>query len=268
MSMPMTQHTRPAVPVLLASVMLGLMTGSAWGAPSGLSVVAGEVSASGLGSKKVTIQQATAHAVLHWREFNLAHDEVAQFIQPNSSAIALNRIFDVNPSQIFGRLEANGHVILLNPNGVMFGPTAQVNVGSLTASSLHLSTENFLAGRLHFEGPATSGPVKNAGAIEAAAGGIYLLAPNVENSGVITAKDGQITLAAGSTVYLSDRPDGRGLLVEVKAPAGQAGNLKDLIAEGGGITLAGPKAAALPSRVASSIRKDWRRPTARANETA
>ncbi len=215
------------------------MAGAAWAAPSGLSVVAGEVSASGVGSKKVTIQQATAHAVLHWREFNLAHDEVAHFIQPNSSAIALNRIFDVNPSQIFGRLEANGHVILLNPNGVLFGPTAQVNVGSLTASSLHLSTEHLMAGRLHFEGPATSGPVKNAGALEANAGGIYLLAPNVENSGIIKAPNGQITLAAGSTVYLSDRPDGRGLLAEVKAPAGQAVNLKELIAEGGGITLAG-----------------------------
>lgn len=235
----MTRTIESVALFLLGLLMVSATTDRALAAPSGLSVVAGEVSASGLGSKKVTIQQATAHAVLHWREFNLAHDEVAQFIQPNSAAIALNRIFDVNPSQVFGRLEANGHVILLNPNGVLFGPTAQINVGSLTASSLHLSTDNFLSGRLHFEGQPTIGPVQNAGSLEATAGGIYLLAPNVENSGVIKAKDGQITLAAGSTVYLSNRPDGRGLLAEVKAPEGQATNLKELIAEGGGITLAG-----------------------------
>lgn len=230
---------RSTVSLLIAAVMSLLEVSATVAAPVGPSVVTGSATVEGIGTSKVTIRQATQQAVIHWREFNIAPNEVAHFIQPNSAAIALNRIFDANPSQILGSLQANGHVILLNPNGVMFGPKAQVNVGSITASSLHLSTENFLAGRYHFEGLPTNGAVKNAGSIEANAGGVYLLAPNVENNGIIKAPNGQIMLAAGSTVYLSNRPDGLGLLAEVKAPAGHATNLKDLIADGGTVTLAG-----------------------------
>ena len=151
----------------------------------------------------------------------------------------MNRIFDQNPSQIFGSLRANGTVILLNPNGVMFGPNAQVNVGGLIASSLNLSNTNFLAGHYIYEGTGLEGWVKNAGTIHGNYDGVYLLAPNVENSGVITSPGGNIVLAAGATAYLSNRPDGRGFLAEIKAPAGQAVNVKDLIADGGNITLAG-----------------------------
>ncbi len=68
---------------------------------------------------------------------------------------------------------------------------------------------------------------------------MYLLAPNVENSGVITSPGGNIVLAAGATAFLSNRPDGRGFLAELSNPLGQAVNLKDLIADGGNITLAG-----------------------------
>ena len=83
---------------------------------------------SGLGTAHVTIAQVSQQAIINWQQFNIAPNEVTQFIQPNVQAIALNRIFDQNPSQIFGSLQANGTVILLNPNGVMFGPNAQVNV--------------------------------------------------------------------------------------------------------------------------------------------
>ena len=68
---------------------------------------------------------------------------------------------------------------------------------------------------------------------------MYLLAPNVENSGVITSPGGNIVLAAGAKAYLSNRPDGRGFFAELSNPLGQAVNLKDLIADGGNITLAG-----------------------------
>jgi len=194
---------------------------------------------SGQGTPKVTINQHAAQAIINWRSFNIAPNEVTQFIQPSTSAIALNRIADVNPSQIFGSLQANGIVMLLNPNGVLFGPTAQVNVGGLIASSLHLTDSQFLKGEYLFQGAAINGPVKNAGTIQAGAKGVYLLAPNTENSGVITSPEGHVALAAGTTAYLSDRPDGRGLLVEVKAPAGEAVNLKDLVADGGQVSLIG-----------------------------
>ncbi len=207
--------------------------------PTGPAVVGGDATVSGLGTAHVTIAQVSQHAIINWQQFNIAPNEITQFIQPNVQAIALNRIFDQNPSQIFGSLQANGTVILLNPNGVMFGPNAQVNVGGLIASSLNLTNANFLAGHYLFQGTGLEGWVKNAGTIQGQYGGVYLLAPNVENSGVITSPGGNIVLAAGAKAFLSNRPDGQGFLAELSNPLGQAVNLKDLIADGGSITLAG-----------------------------
>src|SRR5262249_56482585 len=122
-----------------------------------------------------------------------------------------------------------GSVIVINPNGVWFDPTAQVNVNGLIASSLNITNTDFLNGRYAFQGNATNSAVRNEGQITAGSFGVYLLAPNVTNNGVIRSPDGHIALAAGTTAYLSDRADGRGFLVEVKAPAGQALNLKNPI---------------------------------------
>lgn len=207
--------------------------------PAGPAVVGGQATVSGLGTSQVTITQASQRAIINWQSFNIAPNEVTQFIQPNVHAIALNRIFDQNPSQIFGRLQANGTIILLNRNGIIFGPNAQVNVGGLIASTLNLSNENFMRGYYLFEGSGIEGPVKNMGAIHGSHDGVYLLAPNVENSGIITSPQGTIVLAAGATAYLSNRPDGRGFLAELSNPLGKAVNLGDLIADGGNITLAG-----------------------------
>ena len=206
--------------------------------PTNPTVTAGQATISGLGTSAVTIQQATQQAIINWQHFNIAPNEVTRFIQPNIHAIALNRIFDQNPSQILGSLQANGNVILLNPNGILFGPNAQVNVGGLIASSLNLTDANFLRGNFLFQGTGVEGWVKNAGSIQGT-NGVYLLAPNVENSGIITSPGGNIVLGAGSTAYLSNRPDGHGFLAEITAPTGQAINLKDLVADGGNITLAG-----------------------------
>jgi len=207
--------------------------------PTGPSVVAGQAAVSGLGTSQVTITQASQQAIINWQQFNIAPNEVTRFIQPDVRSIALNRIFDQNPSQILGTLQANGTVILLNPNGIMFGPTAQVNVGGLVASTLNLSNANFLAGYYLFQGTGLEGMVKNAGAIQANHDGVYLLAPNVENSGLIVSPGGNVVLGAGKTAFLSNRPDGRGFLAEITAPFGKAVNVKDILADGGQVTLAG-----------------------------
>lgn len=207
--------------------------------PTGPSVVAGEAAVSGLGTGRVTITQGSQRAIINWQSFNIAPNEVTQFIQPNVHAIALNRIFDQNPSQILGTLKANGTVMLLNRNGILFGPNAQVNVGGLVASTHHLSDANFLAGHYLFEGTGIEGLVKNSGAIHAEYDGVYLLASNVENHGLITSPNGTVVLGAGKTAYLSNRPDGRGFLAEITAPTGRAVNVKDIFADGGQVTMAG-----------------------------
>ncbi|MGQ0812320.1 MAG: two-partner secretion domain-containing protein [Nitrospiraceae bacterium] len=215
-----------------------LWTPFAWSNPTGISVVNGVVTAAGENTAQLTLQQATQRAIVNFKTFNIAPNEVTSIIQPVGGWM-LGRIGDVNPSLINGNLNATGGLILLNPNGVLFGPNAQVNVSGLMASTLNLTDTNFLRGHYLFEGHAITGLVKNEGTITAGIDGVYLLAANVENHGIIRSPDGHITLAAGSTAFLSNRPDGRGFLAEVTAPTGQALNVKDLIADGGQITLAG-----------------------------
>lgn len=211
--------------------------------PIGPSVVSGGASVSGVGTNQVIVNQTTPQAVLHWQQFNIAPNEVTRFIQPSAQSIALNRIFDANPSQIFGSLQANGSVILLNPNGVLFGPGAQVNVNGLIASSLDLKNEDFLSGQYRFgvfDTPSVRGAVTNQGTIETPAGGyVYLFAPNVANNGVIRTPEGEILLTAGTKVFLSDHPDGSGFLWEVLVPPGQTVNSGSLIADGGHVALFG-----------------------------
>jgi filamentous hemagglutinin family protein len=233
--------------VIVSGLWQASLVSIGWANPVNPAVVAGEATVSGLGSNRVTIQQASQHAIIHWSQFNIAPSEVTSFLQP-VGGMALNRIFDASPSLINGALNATGTIFLLNPNGVLFGPNAQVNVGGLVASTLHMTDADFLAGIYRFGGASThygfaetslTGLVRNEGAITAGPFGVYLFAHNVENAGIIKSPNGHIALAAGSSAYLTNRPDGRGLFVEVTAPAGQATNLKDLIADGGQVSLFG-----------------------------
>lgn len=210
-------------------------------------VVSGQAAVSGLGTDVVTIQQASQHAIIHWGQFNIAPNQVTSFLQP-VGGVALNRIFDAQPSLINGMLNATGTIFLLNPNGVLFGANAQVNVGGLVASTLHITNGDFLAGRYRFGGASThlglgetalNGMVRNEGQITAGPFGAYLFAHNAENAGIIRSDGGHIALAAGASAYLSNRSDGRGLFVEVTAPTGQATNLNDLVADGGQVSLFG-----------------------------
>ena len=93
-----------------------------------------------------TVNQSTQNLAINWSSFDIASTETVNFIQPNASSIALNRVLGQNPTSILGSLNANGQVFVLNPNGVLFGTTAQVNVGGLVASTLSLSDTDFMAG--------------------------------------------------------------------------------------------------------------------------
>ena len=206
--------------------------------PTGLTSSTPGVNFSGVGTSNVTITSSALRSLVNAQGFDIARHETTSVIQAPNAAMMV-QIGSVNPTSIDGHLNAIGQLILLNSNGIIFGPNAQINVGALIASSLNLSSANFLAGHYLFQGTGIEGMVKNMGAIHGSYGGVYLLAPNVENSGVITSPGGTIVLAAGAKAFLSNRPDGRGFLAEISNPVGQAVNLKDLIADGGNITLAG-----------------------------
>ncbi len=199
--------TRTAIATLC---MVGL-TGPAL-AQEGGRVIEGDGSIDTNGST-TTITQRTQNLVIDWETFNIAADERVVFDQPNAQSAALNRIFDQNPSQIFGAIDANGRVFLFNPNGVIFGASAKVSVAAMVASSLEISVDDFLAGNYDFNEVAgqTGGLVVNRGLIEAATGGsVVLIGGSVENEGVILAEFGDVAMGAGSSVSLDF--DGDGLL--------------------------------------------------------
>ncbi len=190
-------------------------------------------------SKK--IQQTSDKLSIDWTSFNIASGSRVDFHQPDANAIALNRVIGSDGSKIMGQLNANGRVFLINPNGVLFGKTAKVNVGGLVASTLKLSNEDFNEGRFRFvgDGRPTLASVVNEGVLIAAEGGtIALLGGQVENKGVIRAKQGAIALAAGERITLGVSEDGL-LNVEIDQAGLNAlvSNHNALTAQGGQATL-------------------------------
>ncbi len=185
------------------------LVGSLLGAPPGhASPSNGQVSA-GAGTIVQTgaltnIHQSSANLALNWQGFSIAANETVNFLQPSATAIALNRVVGQDPSQIFGNLFANGQVFILNPNGVLFGATAQIDVGGLITSSLSMSDADLMRGSNFFTRNGAAGAVVNQGTLRAANGGyIALLAPEVRNEGVITARLGTALLAAGNKVTIN-----------------------------------------------------------------
>jgi filamentous hemagglutinin family protein len=219
-------------------------------APVGGQVVSGAGSMSQSGST-TTITQSSQNLSLNWKSFNVAPKETVNFVQPSASAIAVNRIFDTNGTQILGHLNANGQVYLVNPNGILFGTGAQVNVGGLIASTLDLNDASLNSNVRSFSGNGT-GSVINQGTITAVNGGyVALLGNTVRNPGTIIAQLGSVALGAGSAVTLTF---GGNSLVSMQVDQSTLNNLAEnggLIQADGGMVImsAGAKDALLASVV-------------------
>jgi len=195
-----------AIKALSACLMLGLGA-TAHALPTGGVVAAGGASITSSAST-TTITQSTANTVINWQSFGIAAGQTVQFVQPGSTSVALNRVLGADPSSIMGNLSANGRVFLLNPNGVLFGSGASVNVGGLVASTMSLTDARFMAGDYAFT-DAGSGSVVNQGNITAADGGyVALMGKTVSNQGVISARLGSVVLAAGNAVTMDVAGDG------------------------------------------------------------
>ncbi|HET7922521.1 MAG TPA: filamentous hemagglutinin N-terminal domain-containing protein, partial [Gammaproteobacteria bacterium] len=175
--------------------------------PQGGQVVAGQATISNPDASTTVVNQRSNRTVIDWTSFNVSANESVNFNQPSVSAAALNRIFDQNPSQILGSINANGQVYLINPNGIVFGKSAAVNVGALFASGLNISNGDFMAGKLDFDGG--GGVIINHGLLQATQGGsVNLIGGGVYNDGVIVANLGQVNLVAGSAVTVDFDGDG------------------------------------------------------------
>ncbi|HEX7571330.1 MAG TPA: filamentous hemagglutinin N-terminal domain-containing protein [Verrucomicrobiae bacterium] len=205
--------------------------------PAGLRVASGSAFAQQLGSQlNVTVSQT---AVLNWSSFNLAAGETTSFLQPSANSVVLNVIGGANPSQIFGSLNANGTVILENANGFYFGPDSMIKVGgSFIATTAPLIPDFGSGSSWQFSGMPPLASIINYGQIQVGQGrSLFLIAENIQNHGSLTAPGGNIELAAGQSVLISDSPDGRGLSATVTLPSGSVDNFGRVTVDAGTIAL-------------------------------
>jgi filamentous hemagglutinin family protein len=222
-------------------------TTSAWALPTGEQLMAGQASVSVPTANQMQIQQTSQKAILNWQGFSIAPNEAVNIQQPNARAALLNRVVGQDASQIQGQLNANGQVYLTNPNGVIFGKTAQVDVGGLIATTHNISNADFMHGNNHFTQNSAKGSVENHGTINTHEGGVVaLIGESVTNTGTIDTPKGSTVLAAGKTVDLDFKCDG---LVEVKvseaALNAQITNKGAIQADGGRVILTAKAAGQL-----------------------
>lgn len=229
----MKTSLRQAVRKLVASLVIaGIASGA--GAQT---VVNGQATFQQQGNVRAITN--TPGTIIQWPGFSIAAGDITRFIQQSPASTVLNRITGQEPSRILGALESNGRVVLVNPNGVLFGAGSRVDVNGLVASSLNISNSDFLAGKMNFTAGSVAGKVANQGRIATPDGGqVVLIAPDVENNGVIQSPGGHVVLAAGHSVKLADT-NNPALHVIVSAPADQAVNLGQIVAQGGRIGIFG-----------------------------
>lgn len=195
---------------------------------------------------RLGVNSTTNKAIIQWDAFNVGANARVDFNMPNTTSSVLNHVMGNAASQIYGSINSNGHVYIVNQNGIYFGAGAQVNVGSLTATTLDTGIESMYQGGIladrnnpSFVGMVGSIEVAQNARLSAATGGrVLLMAPDVTNSGLIQAPDGQVILAAGKSIYLEADKTIPGLLVEVSS-GGTAQNLGSIIVGSGNATLVG-----------------------------
>lgn len=194
-----TFQLKPLVASLLA---LGFST-AILAAPQDGVVRAGSASITHSGNL-TQIQQNSDRAIIDWRSFSVGSLESVVFNQPSQLSATLNRVTGDQVSIILGKISANGQLAIINPNGMVIGAGAQIDVGGLIASTANISNKNFMEGRLVFDQAGKPGAgILNQGTISAADGGLVaLVAPTVRNDGIIQARLGKVALGAGDTFTL------------------------------------------------------------------
>ncbi|MEO1252269.1 MAG: filamentous hemagglutinin N-terminal domain-containing protein [Pseudomonadota bacterium] len=226
-----TKRARRGALLAGAATLIGAVPAAA--APTGGNVVAGDAEIQSLeGDPVIGVTQNSQNAIVEWQTFNLGADEDFFFDQPNAEAAILNRVLGSGGSVIDGDLTANGNVFIINSDGVMFGPNAVIDVNGLLTTSLDIADADFMNNDFDFrflgEDDAS---IINKGDISIAESGILaFVAPNVANEGLIAARLGTVSLAAGDRFVIDFFGDGL-VAFSPDIPSGE---------NSGGINVTGP----------------------------
>ncbi|WP_296249978.1 filamentous hemagglutinin N-terminal domain-containing protein, partial [uncultured Stenotrophomonas sp.] len=202
---------RPPLLAPLAGALLlaGSLQAGAQSLPQNGQIITGSASINSSGNM-LNVNQSTQSALIQWQNFNIGAGNLVRFELPSPQAVSINQVTGGMASVIAGNMTSNGHVFLLNPSGIAFTGTANVNVGGLLASTLNVGMPSL---------PVDGGPLppvfllagggngatisNNGGTLTASAGGISLVGGAVSNSGLISAANGNIDLVAASSTLVT-----------------------------------------------------------------
>ncbi len=220
-----------SINLLSASLVMAL--------PPNGEVTNGSATFSNPDSNTLQINQQTDKVVIEYPGFSIGSGETVQFIQPDSQSIALNRVTGSDPSQIFGQLQANGQVFLVNPNGIVFAPGSRVDVGGLVATTLDINDADFLAGNFKFsQENGAQNSVINQGQIQTIPEGyIALIATKVTNEGTIIADFGNVALVSADKVQIQIADRQFAIQTDAASWNGLVDNQNTIQADGGVVLL-------------------------------
>ena len=202
-----------SVPAAAAAIVASFgTTVPVFALPEGLTVKQGNITTQ-TSNNTLTINQGSDRALGDWNSFDIQKNETVNINQPTVDSIMVGRITGGSRTEIFGNLNATGGVILINPKGMLFGAEAQINTASFSASTLDISPLDFSNANdvtlNNFDTNSLDSSIINFGAISVNDTGLVsLIAPQVVNEGVISAKLGKVQLASGTSATLDLSGDG------------------------------------------------------------
>jgi filamentous hemagglutinin family protein len=204
--------------VLMTFGLVGFIIGAPGAAlaaslPIGADVLHGQIKLENSSPNTLRILQSSQSAIVNWQSFDIGEGALVDIVQPNIDAAMLSRVVGNNLSEIHGSLNANGHLYLINPNGILFGSDAQVNVHALIASSLDIADSTFLSGNIAFDGDSEA-RVMNLGTINADQFAA-LIGGKVGNAGTIMAEGGSVGLLASDMTFKIGEASGGDISLDI-----------------------------------------------------
>jgi filamentous hemagglutinin family protein len=159
--------------------------------------------------------------ILHYQSFNLEKNHQTTFHQPTSKSTLLCRITGSDPSLIRGSIDANGRLLFINPNGIIFSKTAKIHVGSLIASTLDIKNEDFMNDRFRFtlSPEAQNSLLIHQGEISATENVVFM-ASHIRHEGIVKAN---VAAMLGGEVITLDFDGDQKMSFCIEAPLKQGG---------------------------------------------
>lgn len=227
--------------VFVASFVFLATSQQTFANPTNGSVTAGSATITNTVTE-TNINQTSNRAIIEWGSFDVDVGQSVNFVQPNSGSVTLNRV--VNNSQVSlinGNVNANGKIIIINPNGILIGPNGKIDTSGLLVTSADVNSDNSFMnsnGLFNFNKPGKlDALVENKGQITINNAGLgALVAPNVKNSGLIQGNLSKIQLASADTFTIDLYGDG---LLQLAVQKPKKNTERNLLVENTGAIMVG-----------------------------